>query len=60
MRTEIQDAATFPQAVLLRSQMDTSNGSFDEVIVFLDGYYSGNVKGDPYARSATEWTSFEI
>jgi len=47
-----------PEAVLLRPRMYTLGGTFEEVIAFLEGYYSGMAKGNPYAIPVLEWASF--
>ena len=49
---------SFSEAVLLRPMMYTLNGSFAEVIAFLEGYHSGAAKGNPYAPLVMEWEAF--
>ena len=49
---------SFIEAVLLRPQMYTTSGTYAETIAFLEGYFSGLAKGDPYAVPVAEWTSF--
>ena len=49
---------SFSEAVLLRPMMYTLNGGFAEVIAFLEGYYSGAAKGNPYAPFVMEWEAF--
>lgn len=47
-----------PEAVFLRPGMYTLSGTYEEVIAFLEGYYSGMAKGNPYAIPVSEWASF--
>lgn len=47
-----------PEAVFSRPRMYTLGGTFEEVIAFLEGYYSGMAKGNPYAVPVLEWASF--
>ena len=50
---------TFTEAVLLRPAMYTLNGTYAEVISFLEGYYSGMARGKPDVPPAVEWSDFE-
>ena len=50
---------TFPDAVLLRPKMYTLEGTFEEVIAFLEGYFSGMAKVNPYAPPDLQWVSFQ-
>lgn len=50
--SEIKFLKTMIRAVLLRPKMFTTNGSFDEVIAFLDGYYA---RHNP---KAVQWGDF--
>ena len=52
--------ASFAQAVLLRPQMYTLDGTFSQALAFLEGYYSGMAKGNPYAAPVCEWESFRV
>ncbi len=52
-------AVTLTEAVLLRPAMYTMNGTFAEVIAFLEGYYSGMAHGNPNAQPAVDWSEFE-
>src|SRR5687768_1547816 len=49
---------TFAQAVLLRPTMYTMGGSFEEVIAFLTGYFSGAAQGGPHAPDVVQWSYF--
>jgi hypothetical protein len=49
---------TFSEAVLLRPEMYTPGGTFVEAIAFLEGYYSGMAKTNPYAAPVVEWEDF--
>jgi hypothetical protein len=46
------------EAVLIRPKMYTLGGTFEEVVAFLEGYYSGMSKGNLYAIPVLEWASF--
>ena|SRR5437868_274954 len=50
---------TLTEAVLLRPAMYTMNGTYAEVIAFLEGYYSGMAHGNPNAQPAVDWSDFE-
>lgn len=50
---------TFSEAVLLRPEMYTQGGTFAEAIAFLEGYYSGMAKSNPYAAPVVEWEAFQ-
>jgi len=52
-------AVTLTEAVLLRPAMYTMNGTFAEVIAFLEGYYSGMAQVNPNAQLVVEWSDFE-
>jgi L-fucose isomerase-like protein len=47
------------EAVLLRPAMYTMNGTFAEVVAFLEGYFSGMAHGNPNASPVVEWSDFE-
>ncbi|HRW06410.1 MAG TPA: hypothetical protein P5121_15005 [Caldilineaceae bacterium] len=50
----------FTKAVLSRPKMYTMNGSFGEVVAFLQGYYSGLAKSPEGLDYTTKyWSSFE-
>ena len=51
-------SVSFTEAVLLRPKMYTLDGTFNEVVAFLEGYYSGLAKGNPYIPSVRQWVSF--
>ncbi len=40
--------------------MYTLNGTALEVIAFLEGYYSGMAKNNPYAAPVLEWEAFRV
>ena len=50
---------TFAAAVIARPKMYTLNGTFGEVISFLEGYMSGIAKGNCDAPPLIEWNDFE-
>ena len=49
---------TLTEAVIRRPGMYTVNGSFAEVLCFLEGYYSGVAKGNYSAPPVVEWSDF--
>ena len=49
---------TFLEAVLINPAMYTMDGTFEEVVAFLEGYFSGVAKGNPYAPPVVEWSAF--
>jgi hypothetical protein len=58
MHREQTKDISFPEAVFLRPSMYTMGGTFEEAIAFLEGYYSGVAKANPYAAPIAEWASF--
>jgi hypothetical protein len=38
--------------------MYTLCGTFEEIVAFLEGYYSGMAKANPYAPPVVEWSAF--
>jgi hypothetical protein len=52
-------ALTFTESVLARPAMYTLGGTFEEVVAFLEGYYSGIARGNPYADPVQEWLAFQ-
>lgn len=58
MTTTMASPVSFSQAVLLRPAMYTLNGTTLEIIAFLEGYYSGMAKNNPYAAPVLEWEAF--
>lgn len=38
--------------------MYTMNGTFEETIAFLEGYFSGAAKSNPYVPPVVEWSAF--
>ncbi len=50
---------TLTEAVFSRPRMYTLEGSFPEVIAFLEGYYSGAAKAKPDWEPVVEWALFE-
>ncbi|MES2460101.1 MAG: hypothetical protein V4671_05925 [Armatimonadota bacterium] len=48
----------FVRAVIHRPRMYTLNGTFDEIIAFLEGYHSGVAAIDPSAPGVVAWQSF--
>ena len=52
-------AAMFTEAVLRRPAMYTMNGTFAEVVAFLNGYYSGAARGHLDWPPVIEWTDLE-
>ena len=50
---------TFSEAVLCRPKMYTIEGTFGEVVSFLEGYYSGMAKADAKALPVSEWEAFQ-
>ncbi|MBW3624429.1 MAG: hypothetical protein KY468_13570 [Armatimonadetes bacterium] len=50
---------SFPESVLLRPKMYTIGGTFEEVMAFLEGFYSGLAKADPHNLSVVEWGIFK-
>ena len=59
MKTETSLGSNFARDIVARPRMYTISGSFDEVISFLNGYFSGLAKSDPYAKPVAEWAHFE-
>lgn len=49
---------SFPMAVFLRPKMYTIGGTFEEVVAFLEGYYSGMAKANPYCPPVPIWGDF--
>ena len=52
-------AVSFAEAVLLRPKMYTLGGTYEEVVAFLDGYFSGMAKANPYAPPVLQWVAFQ-
>ncbi len=50
---------SFAEAVLLRPKMYTLGGTYEEAMAFLEGYFSGMAKENPYAAPVCEWVSFQ-
>lgn len=50
---------SFLKAVFLRPKMYTLNGTYEEVIAFLVGFYSGMAKGNPNAPPIDTWITFQ-
>lgn len=48
----------FTDAVLARPKMYTLNGSYQEVVAFLEGYYSGVAKGRIGLSVVENWSVF--
>lgn len=51
---------TFLEAVLINPAMYTMNGTFEEAIAFLEGYFSGIARSNPYVAPVVEWSAFRI
>ncbi len=49
---------TFPEAVLRRPRMYTMDGTYEEAVAFLDGYYTGLTRSGPVPPYALEWSGF--
>ena len=52
-------AVSFAEAVLLRPKMYTLGGTYEEVVAFLDGYFSGMAKANPYVPPVLQWVAFQ-
>src|SRR5262249_16885854 len=50
---------SFTASVLSRPRMYTLDGSFAEVIAYIQGYFGGASKGKPDWEPAIEWALFE-
>ena len=50
---------SFAGAVIRRPRMYTLDGTFEEVVAFLEGYYSGLAKADPRTTQVSEWYAFQ-
>jgi hypothetical protein len=49
---------SLPMAVFLRPKMYTIGGTFEEVVAFLEGYYSGMAKANPNCPPVPIWGDF--
>jgi len=49
---------SLPMAVFLRPKMYTVSGTYEEVVAFLQGYYSGMAKANPHCPPVPIWFDF--
>jgi hypothetical protein len=49
---------SFPEAVALRPKMYTMEGTFQEVVAYLEGYFSGASKSPSGLKVAQDWWAF--